>query len=287
MDVKQLDCNIITEDNYKLVATQFYVPSSECKGVILIASATAVKRRYYYKFASFIASQGYTVICFDYRGIGDSLHGDIREFEGRIRDWGEKDLVAMINWTKSNFPDNKLHMLCHSIGGQMLGLASNNSKIDSILHCSVQSGYWRFWNGFERYKLFVMWHLLVPTLTRLLKYFPSKKLGVGENMPKGIIFEWASWCRDPEYMFGKHNLTSIKNLNNIVAPVRSYSFGGDSLAPPASVDYMSNRYTCDVDRIHIKAPDIQQKSIGHFDIFRSKMESTLWLTFLGWFDSHK
>ena len=101
MGVKIRELSIITKDDYKLAGTQFTPENKDFKAVVLIASATAVKQQYYYKFANFIASKGYCVICFDYRGIGASLHGDIKKLDARISDWGEYDLNAFISWVRS------------------------------------------------------------------------------------------------------------------------------------------------------------------------------------------
>jgi predicted alpha/beta hydrolase len=284
-DIEIINVSVNTADNFKLSVSQF-IPSNEMKGVILIASATAVKRQHYYHFSKFLSQHGYVVLCFDYRGIGGSLHDNLKSLQANIRDWGEQDLNAMINWAKSTYNDHPLHFIGHSIGGQLLALSKDNNKLTSVLHCSVQSGYWKLWQGFERYKLFFLWHILVPTLTKTLRYFPSKRLGVGEDLPSGIIYEWARWCRDPEYMFGKYAPESIVYLKQISLPVRSYSFEGDNLAPKACVDFIANHYNCNVERIHINPKDFNLKKIGHFDIFRPKMESTLWAEFLTWINNN-
>jgi len=146
-DTRIIDLYVKTSDNYQL-ATSHFIPSVPVKGIILVASATAVKRQYYYHFAKFLASQGYVTVCFDYRGIGGSLYDNIKFLKANIRDWGEKDLNTMINWSKVTYPLQSLHLVCHSIGGQLLALSKDNYKADSILHCSVQSGYWTLWKEF-------------------------------------------------------------------------------------------------------------------------------------------
>jgi len=278
-----------SQDGHPLAGTVFS-PTHEPKAVILVGSATAVKRQYYFKLSDYLAQQGFLVICFDYRCIGDSLNGHVREASAHVREWGEKDLNTMINWAKDSYPNLKLHFIGHSIGGQLLALAKDNHKLDSILHCSVQSGYWKLWPLAQRFKLVTLWYVLVPSLTRLLGYFPSKKLGVGENMPIGIIREWASWCRHQDYMFGSQHTADCQYLKQIDVPVRSYSFEGDDLAPVACVDFIAGHYDCHVERLHINAQDLDLakagKNIGHFDMFREPMRDALWPEFTKWFDQH-
>ena len=50
-----------------------------------------------------------------------------------------------------------------------------------------------------------MWpvtHFALPGVTRLHGYFPSSRFGFGEDLPKGVAIEWASWCRNPTYLVG-------------------------------------------------------------------------------------
>src|SRR5436305_10917617 len=63
---------------------------------ILIASALGVKRRYYDPFAQFAKQRGFTVLTFDYRGIGESRPASLRGFDASMRDWGVLDLTAAI-----------------------------------------------------------------------------------------------------------------------------------------------------------------------------------------------
>src|SRR6185369_11156839 len=64
---------------------------------ILVASALGVKRRYYDAFAQAANQRGFTVLTFDYRGIGESRPSSLRGFDANMRDWGAIDLPAAID----------------------------------------------------------------------------------------------------------------------------------------------------------------------------------------------
>jgi hypothetical protein len=64
-------------DGLRLAASIFEPECMEdALATVLVASATGVKRHFYNKFATFLAENGFVVMSFDYRGIGDSLPGN-------------------------------------------------------------------------------------------------------------------------------------------------------------------------------------------------------------------
>ncbi|RTM11506.1 MAG: alpha/beta hydrolase, partial [Bradyrhizobiaceae bacterium] len=58
-------------DGYGLTGTLF-LPRGAKRHAVLINSATAVPRKIYRGFASYLAHRGCAVLTYDYRGIGDS-----------------------------------------------------------------------------------------------------------------------------------------------------------------------------------------------------------------------
>ncbi|MDA2928912.1 hypothetical protein MYX84_03015 [Acidobacteria bacterium AH-259-O06] len=71
MNVEKL--KVPATDGYLLAATLYRSGQEEKIGrFVLINSAMGVKRRYYNSYARFLSENGFTVLTFDYRGIGDS-----------------------------------------------------------------------------------------------------------------------------------------------------------------------------------------------------------------------
>jgi len=87
----------------------------------------------------------------------------------------------------------------HSFGGQAVGLVPNNTEISRALLVASQSGYWRYYPGFEKYRVWTMFRVLVPPLARIVGYVPGSKIGLGEDMPNGVFFEWRDWCMNPGF----------------------------------------------------------------------------------------
>ncbi|MEL6548507.1 MAG: alpha/beta hydrolase, partial [Myxococcota bacterium] len=82
------DLEVPARDGYPLSATWL----TGGRRVVVINSATAVPRRFYRHFAEHLRDAGYSVLTYDYRGIGGSRPKTLRGFPARMRDWALQDM---------------------------------------------------------------------------------------------------------------------------------------------------------------------------------------------------
>jgi predicted alpha/beta hydrolase len=275
-------------DGFELAGT-LYEPSAELdRGkTVLLASATAVRRRYYHGFARHLADRGLTVLTFDYRGIGDSRPASLKGFRASMRDWGTSDLAGAIAWLTARYPGRPLVGVGHSAGGQLFGLASNNQRLSALLTVGAQHGYWALWPGLRKFAMALLWWIAIPLVTRLFGYFPSRLLGLGAELPKGVALEWASWCRDPAYVNGRHRPPAADAFAAFTGPLRAYSFSDDAYAPPISVDRLAAFYSAaTLERRNLTPRDLGVAAIGHFGFFRDDFRSSLWSEAADWLLRH-
>jgi predicted alpha/beta hydrolase len=281
--MKVEDIRVPSSDGYSLAGT-LYEPASPAARHVLIAAATGVRRRFYDRFARFLCARGFGVVSFDYRGIGDSRPGSLVGFQASMRDWGEKDLAAAIDWTVAR--SGKLLAVGHSAGGQLFGLAANNCKVRALVAVAAQSGYWGFWPSPRKYLMAALWYAFVPGLTRACGYFPSRLLRLGEDLPAGVAREWASWCRNRAYMVDAQRRPDLQFFEAFQSPIRYYSFEDDRYAPQAAVDYLAGCYAnAPKEARHVCPADIGALAIGHFGFFREKCKRRLWTETAEWFES--
>src|SRR4051812_8270902 len=132
------DFSLRAADGFSLGATSYLPPAP--RAVIVIASATAVRRRFYDRFCRHLTESGLAAVCFDYRGLGDSRPRSLRGFVARMQDWGELDLAAVISHARTLWPGLPLGLVGHSAGGQMVGLAPNARQLRALLFVAAQSG---------------------------------------------------------------------------------------------------------------------------------------------------
>src|SRR5262249_3697458 len=101
--------------------------------VVIVNSATSVRCRYYSRFAAFLFANGMDVITFDYRGIGESRPTTLRGFEASWIDWGNLDFEAVLCHAARAYPGQPIHVVGHSAGGIMPGIAQSNHLIQRVL----------------------------------------------------------------------------------------------------------------------------------------------------------
>lgn len=181
--------NILTEDNYSLSAHLFEPEHSNGK-LLLINSATGVKQQIYFSFAQFFSEKGFTVITYDYRGIGQSKPDKMKGFVASMRIWGTKDYKAVTDYIKYKFPDYQKLCLGHSVGALILGMNEDSVMFDEFIFVGTQNafvGNLKFKTKIEAYLGF---GIVQPLSTKILGYFPANWFGLGESLPLGSAFDW-------------------------------------------------------------------------------------------------
>src|SRR5690606_28105552 len=105
---------IKTKDNYLLRGK--YFKAKNAKAVVMLNPGTATKSEVYYPFAEYIASQGYHVFVWNYRGFCESKNGSLKNSPIRYSDIGYVDVPAVIEKLKTDDPDLPLYAIGHSAG---------------------------------------------------------------------------------------------------------------------------------------------------------------------------
>ena len=121
---------IYAEDGYPLGAL-FGEPEGSPMGTIIISAATGVRKEFYINFSKFLIENGYSVLIYDYRGIGESAPDDIRTSHAFMHEWGTQDMNAVLDYLV-NERLTEHPSLVHSIVAQLVGLLTNKDQTKSI-----------------------------------------------------------------------------------------------------------------------------------------------------------
>jgi predicted alpha/beta hydrolase len=200
-----------------------------------------------------------------------------------MRDWGERDIAGMIDWIMSSLAPSKLLAVSHSVGGQMVALAHNNSLIASLIMIAAQNGYWKLYDAPRKYQQYISARLLVPVLTFAFGYLPMKRFRQGEDMPKGVALEWARWCLTPDYMFGDVELKSKENVKRFSGPILAYGITDDTWATSRAIDRLTRNFTeASVTYRRVCPSELDVSSIGHFGFFKPIFRANLWRESAEW-----
>ncbi len=274
-------------DGFRLAAT-LYEPGEVRYGqtgdtVVLINPATAAPRGYYDGFARFLTDRGFSVLVYDYRGMGESRPRSLRGFKARLCDWGEQDMTGMVDWAVRHLQPSKLLVVGHSVGGQIVGLAENNGKVDALLGVAAQSGYYGHWPASARLGLAFRWYLAVPAMSLLFGYVPGR-LGIKEDLPGGVAREWAAWCRRPGFLLEGHE-ERRRGFERFARPILAYSFADDGFAPRPAVESLLGLYrNASITHRHVAPGEVGAETISHFGFFKERFRETLWQEAAEWLE---
>ncbi len=278
--------SIPAKDGYKLTGKLYTTSSSPHKNkVLIINSATAVDKKLYHHYASFMTQNGYHVITYDYRGIASSRPDKLRGFKASFTDWGKKDFSAVLDFTKDKFPDHKIVTLGHSIGGTIIGMTENNIQISGIINIGAQTAYYKDWAKDQKTKIYFMWHILFPAVTRLYGYFPGKRLRMLEDIPKGVIDQWHNRRKYTD-MKTQIEAQGIQLFyHTYAAKLLTLGIEDDPIGTESAIKRIHNLFEASEKQIEmVKLSSVPTKKIGHFGFFSRKFKDTLWTKTLAWFD---
>ncbi|MEM8962427.1 MAG: alpha/beta fold hydrolase [Acidobacteriota bacterium] len=270
-------------DGYPLAVTSFppaVVGTGDAKPPIaLINGATGVKRGYYRAFARHLAGSGMHTLTWDYRGIGDSRpDGPLSAMTATMADWGRLDLTGMLQWIYATYPDHTVVTVGHSVGGQLLGLTDEVARVRAACCVGAQCGYYRLWPWPRRWLLGLFWHLFLPAAVKVAGRYPSRLLGMGEDLPPQVARQWAAWCRNRHFMVDFAGVPLAQTFDLFGGSLLALSFSDDTYAPEKSVATLVEFFTSATHRRHrhLRPADVEARKIGHFGFFRERFRNTLW-----------
>lgn len=274
-------------DGYLLAAHHWTNPAQSAKAIVVINPATAVKASYYHRYAKFLAANGIAVLTYDYRGIGGSRNGSLRRMKKTSKlDWGRFDCDAALHWARENYAGVPLHLVAHSIGGLLVGLAKHNTHVERCLAVGAQYAYWPDYGRGERLRMWWRWHLVMPLLTTLCGYFPAKALGWHEDMPAAAAYEWAFRPAKLEASYRSainSGSDALAHFDGMTGDILAIAMTDDHFGTPAAIDRLL-AYFRNSRRVHVRiTPEsIGEKTVGHFAFFHERFKATLWQQSLDW-----
>jgi predicted alpha/beta hydrolase len=264
------------DDGVALHCTVFPAAPARDRGVtVIVCPAVLVRQRYYAAFAAYLAEQGVRAITVANRGMGTSLAAEARPAPHRLRDWGERDLPAVVAWAKSTEPTHRLSLVGHSMGGQIVGLTDSIHALDSIVTVVATAAWWGHW-PFPTNVGILAWYLTIPVMGRALKAVPADRFGMGPDMTTSLARDWARWGRHPEYLAGPFGHTL--HMRSYAGRVLAYSFTDDEhLGCRRAVDALHSDYLqAGLVRRHVDPASLGVPAVGHFGYFRRTAGAQLW-----------
>ena len=271
--------------NQPIFATIFKPENSNGK-IILINSATGVKQQVYFKIAKYLSENGFTVLTYDYSGIGLSKSKDLTNCKSSMRSWGVSDYKTLTDYLKINFPNYKKYLIGHSVGALILGMNEDSKLFKSFIFISTQKAF----VGHLKLKIKVLGYLgfgiVQPIMTKIFGYFPAHRFGLGESLPKNAANDWRTLIlnkKSTNALLEKIDYNYSSELTQDVLVLRAED---DSWLTKTGVQNLLTETFPNLKPTYkiLKIIESPKKEIGHINFFRS-FNKPLWKIFLAEFEN--
>lgn len=235
-----------------------------------------VPKYYYTKFARFLAGRGFTVITYDYRGIGGSRPKSLRSFQPRYQDWGALDARAVVRWATDSLKPHQMYSICHSGGAQILGLVPEIETHTGLVTIASPSGAWRHWPHPRRHQVRLLAAVL-PLVALTVGYVPLRFLRIGRHSRCGRVGMVAVVKRSA---FSSRRGIQARSLR--IQELPRANLGGKhrrrlrTWLHAKQWKALSKMYAgARAESMHVVPADYSADAIGHFGFFKDYFKHTL------------
>lgn len=264
----------------RLLRGRVFEPQGPARAVAVLAPATGVPQRFYAPFAAWLATQGYAVLCFDYRGMGQSRAAG----PGSMLEWAREDLSGALALAlqRADRAPTRLPLLWvgHSLGGNCLPLVQGLDQIDAVITVGSQLAYWKYWSGAHRALTVFFFKTWLPLWVRLLGRFPGWLMGGGETLPAQAALDWSRWGQAPGYYRDDPRCAAWVRPQDFRGVMHLWSIDDDRLfGPQPAVDALAASFAASpgrIERVHLHPREIGLRKLGHFGPFRRAIGERLW-----------
>ena len=135
----------------------------------------------------------------------------------------------------------------------------------------------------ERLRVWSVMRLLAPLLCRALGYMPGRRVGLGEDLPRGVMLQWSRWTTLPRYFYDDPAMHAAQRAARVDQPLLVLGFDDDPWANPTAVSLLLGPVVnARIERHDIAPADAGLAALGHMGFFRKRSAATLWPRVADW-----
>lgn len=269
-------------DGYALAATLFRRRGqAQSEDVVVFNAGGGLSSARYLHFVRFLAAEGFPALAYDYRGVGRSRPAKLRGFAAGFEDWAEHDQAAAIDFLRARYPRARLASVSHSIGGLVAAAAPNANELAQMVFIGPHTGYFGDYTTAWKWPMTLMWHAVMPLLSRTVGYFPGRLAGLGDDFPLRFALQWSGrrtpeFALDPSTPEGERGRQALQRIGALAVPCMAISVSDDPFAGEVGVRrFLFALPSAPVVRTEIDAHEERRGRIGHFGFF-SRRHARLW-----------
>jgi predicted alpha/beta hydrolase len=200
-----------------------------------------------------------------------------KDSNASINDWGLLDIPAAIETLLNRTQAEKIIILGHSAGGQLLGINPHYNKVAKVVAIAGSTGHVKGLKGKTKLLAPLMFNVIFPVSSLFKGYGATQFIGMGENLPKNVAKQWAEFCSKPGYVMNAIGKSIYNDYHQeINCPITSIWASDDEIATRANVKDLLRLYpNATTHLIELNPKQYGYKQIGHMSMFK-KSHHKLW-----------
>ncbi len=274
-------------DGHRLTAT-LYTPAGQPKAAVQIHTGVGIRRQFYGRFASYLASHGYAVLTFDVRGMGESRFGKLPGYQASLSDWGRKDMPAALNWLAHRYPDVPKFVVGHSMGGYLTGLMPNHDLLSGLVLIFSGNANLRSMPIVQVLQGLLFFGVYMPLTIPVFRYAPIHLMMPAQDLPADVAWQWIRWSFHPDWLSGYFSARSEEIFHSkFTAPILSLGLEGDRFSPIANCERLLREYYngAPSEFVTLRADDAPGAArLDHLRYFKREFADTHWSQVRAWLD---
>lgn len=279
--VKEYDDILRTRDGWSIGIRLFHPKADGIGKVVVVGPGAGIDQTFYAPFARYLSGKGFTVLTFDYRGVGASASAAASRRRITLRNWAQQDLNAVLLYARNTFAGQELILVGHGCSGSVAGLAPASEIVDRIVLVSSALLSWRLF-PLNRMPGIALYKMLVPLLATWRETLPGRWLGLGSELPAGVMRELMAWCNYPNGLF---DVFPDNNYRKMRVPLLAFSFTDDWFSPPRAVAALLSYFsTSKPEWLHLQPETLSRTNVGHSGFFEPASVD-LWRSMLFWIEA--
>jgi predicted alpha/beta hydrolase len=273
---------ITAADGYRLSAL-YSTPVGKTTGTVILSSATGIKKEFYINFTRFLVQNGYNVLLYDYRGIGQSAPNNLKTSNSYMHEWGTMDMNAVLDFMVHEKGLTNIIWVGHSVGAQLVGFLEHREHVKKVIAISSALGYWGYFPFPIKWLIWGLWYFIGPLMVNLYGYGAMRKIGWGENLSRNMMKEWREWCLSKNYFTGLlREKLHMDKFYQFTTPISAVYISDDYIANDKTVPLMMKFFpNAPQEILKIRVEQYTKFKVGHTGIFRRKFENNLWPLLVG------
>lgn len=219
--------------------TTFPSPHADRPTLVLMAPAMGVTAAFYEPFAARLRAAGTAVRVLEMPGQGNSPLSARRGDDYGYREIVEGLLPNAVRAARREFPQGRIVLAGHSLGGQLAVLASAElaPALDGLVLVAAGTAHWRNWPASRRLQACLTVHA-IAALAALLPWYPGDRVGFGGAQSRRLMRDWRHNARTGQYRLegSARDADALRSaLREVRLPVLALSIDDDAIAPEGAL----------------------------------------------------